>query len=55
MSLVAASFTKSSVVGLMPSAELTPVFSPMDWAKTGGAAKREATATEIANLFDHAS
>jgi hypothetical protein len=33
MSLVAASFTKSVVVGLMPSVEFTPVFSPTDCAK----------------------
>src|SRR6185369_16944829 len=33
MSLVAASLMKSSVLGAMPSAELTPVCSPTDWAK----------------------
>src|SRR5437764_6493423 len=32
MSLIAASFKKSAIVGLMPRAELTPVFSPTDWA-----------------------
>jgi hypothetical protein len=26
---------KSSVFGAIPSAELTPVFSPTDWAKEG--------------------
>jgi hypothetical protein len=33
MSLVAASLMKSSVLGAMPSAELTPVCSPTDCAK----------------------
>src|ERR1700751_126803 len=33
MSLVAASLMKSSVLGAMPSAELTPVCSPIDCAK----------------------
>ena len=33
MSLVTASLMKSSVFGVMPRAELTPVFSPMDCAK----------------------
>jgi hypothetical protein len=33
MSLIAASFTKSTVVGLIPRVEFTPVFSPTDWAK----------------------
>src|ERR1700690_3093901 len=35
MSLVAASFTKSAVVGATPRAEFTPVFSPIDWANAG--------------------
>jgi hypothetical protein len=33
ISLITASLTKSAVVGAMPSAEFTPVFSPTDWAK----------------------
>src|SRR5579872_2283971 len=33
MSLVAASLMKSSVLGAMPRAELTPVCSPTDWPK----------------------
>jgi hypothetical protein len=32
MSLVAASLMKSAVLGAMPSAELTPIFSAADWA-----------------------
>jgi len=50
MSLLAASVTKSCVVGLMPSVELTPVFSPMDWACARGASKISA-ADDKANLF----
>src|SRR3954471_901143 len=42
MSLTAACFTKSSVAGLMPSVELTPVFSPMDWAIAGAARRTSA-------------
>jgi hypothetical protein len=55
MSLVAASLTKSYVVGLMPSAELTPVFSPMDWTDAAAAARGVATAAEMASLFICAS
>src|SRR6476661_5140053 len=46
MSLIATSLTKSVVVGLMPSVELTPVFSPTDWARAGPATRR-AVATRI--------
>ncbi len=35
MSLCAASVTKSWVLGAMPEAEFTPVFSGTDWACTG--------------------
>src|SRR5579871_679639 len=44
MSLIAASLTKSSVFGVMPSAELTPVFSPADCAKTAVEARRRPAA-----------
>jgi hypothetical protein len=33
---MAASLMKSSVFGAIPSAELTPVFSPTDWKGRGG-------------------
>src|SRR3954467_4041107 len=39
MSLIAASFTKSAVVGATPRTEFTPVFSPTDCA-SAGVAKR---------------
>src|SRR3569623_878739 len=44
MSLVAASLTKSAVVGAMPSVELTPVFSLTDWAKAAEDTMQVATA-----------
>src|SRR3954470_6165639 len=44
MSLIAASLMKSAVVGLTPSAEFTPVFSPTDWASAGVASKTSANA-----------
>ena len=49
MSLFAASVTKSWVDGLMPSVELTPLFSGTDWAKTG-VAQESATAAVTRNL-----
>src|SRR6266480_321063 len=49
MSLMAASFTKSSVVGVMPRVEFTPVFSPTDWAIAGVA--RRASARPEARIF----
>src|SRR5437764_4530521 len=39
MSESATCLTKSAVDGLTPSMELTPVFSPTDWAKAGAATK----------------
>src|SRR3984893_1230543 len=44
MSLLAASLMKSAMVGLMPSAELTPVLSPMDCASAGPAARMQPNA-----------
>ena len=41
MSEIATWVTKSWVVGLMPSVELTPVFSPTDCATTGVASSRQ--------------
>jgi hypothetical protein len=35
---------KSAVLGLMPKAEFTPVFSPTDWAMAGVARRRSAKA-----------
>jgi hypothetical protein len=42
MSLIAASFTKSAVVGATPKTEFTPVFSPTDCASAGVAKRRSA-------------
>src|SRR3954467_13457621 len=44
MSLLAASFTKSAVAGVIPSIEFTPVFSPTDTdcARAGVARKKHA-------------
>jgi len=39
---MATCLTKSAVEGATPSAELTPVFSPIDWASAGAAASRQA-------------
>src|SRR5438093_12459173 len=44
MSESATSLTKSAVEGLTPSMELTPVFSPTDWANAGAATKMHAVA-----------
>src|ERR1700722_19063761 len=49
MSLLAASVTKSWVDGLMPSVELTPVFSGTDWAATD-VARSVAIAAAARNL-----
>ena len=42
MSLIAASFTKSAVVGATPKTEFTPVFSPTDCASAGVASRTSA-------------
>src|SRR3954469_24554338 len=42
MSLIAASFTKSAVVGATPKTEFTPVFSPIDCASAGVASRTSA-------------
>src|ERR1700677_2855435 len=56
MSLVAASFTKSAVVGATPRTEFTPVFSPIDWANAGDdsrtSARTEATYFIVGILFE---
>ncbi|MGT2437512.1 hypothetical protein ACU4GH_18630 [Bradyrhizobium betae] len=47
MSLIATSLTKSAVEGATPSAELTPVFSPSDWASAGPAKSTQARAMMV--------
>jgi hypothetical protein len=49
MSLIAASLTKSAVVGLMPSVEFTPVFSPTDCPNADVEIMK--TAAEVANVI----
>jgi hypothetical protein len=49
MSLCAASVTKSWVEGVTPNSEFTPVFSPTDWARAGGAILKHKIA--IANVL----
>jgi len=51
MSLVAASFTKSAVVGLMPSVEFTPVFSLTDCASADVEISNAAAVIVSAVLF----
>src|SRR4051794_9564248 len=47
MSEIATSLTKSAVAGLIPSAELTPVFSPADWASAGPASRMHPSAMMV--------
>src|SRR3954447_23975063 len=47
ISEIATSLTKSAVVGLMPSAELTPVFSPADWASAGPTSRMHPSAMMV--------